>query len=221
MVVCKLPEMTSPHSSPSRLYGSPADVACAAKVLYRNSSPATAAVFSFWSTMPESWRMLRRLLPRVMYRASPLPASSSPLKNQLMLTPSAWLMSKRAFTVGDDGFRSTLYSLETRSWAVFGQLEYGLSDSLTLSGGLRWTEDNKDFETNASCVDRAPNTTGCDDFGLVQGAGQPLPTVADLSPLSLDRSDSDFTGKIQLDRAVSDDLPAYAGFNRGMKAGGF
>lgn len=120
-------------------------------------------------------------------------------------------------------FPNNLYSLETTSWAAFGQLEYSLTDRLRLITGLRWTEDDKDFNTNVTCEDfgPAPTDNGCADFGLVQGAVQPLPTVTDLSPLALSRSDSDYTGKIQLDFTLSDDVLLYAGVNRGMKAGGF
>ncbi|MEM1111497.1 MAG: TonB-dependent receptor [Pseudomonadota bacterium] len=117
-------------------------------------------------------------------------------------------------------FPNNLYSLETESWAIFSQLEYNLGDSFKLIAGLRWTEDEKDFDTNATCEDRT-ELNGCSDFGLVQGPVQPLPTVADLSPLSLDRSDEDYTGKLQLEWTPGDDLLLYAGVSRGMKAGGF
>ncbi len=111
-------------------------------------------------------------------------------------------------------FPNNLYSLETTSWAAFGQLEYQLMDNLTLVAGVRWTEDDKDFTSVVTCDDFGPPPTdnGCDDFGLL---------LDDLSPFDLSRSDSDYTGKLQLDWAVSDDTLIYAGVNRGMKAGGF
>ena len=95
------------------------------------------------------------------------------------------------------------YDLETTSWAVFGQVEYELSETLSFTAGLRWTEDEKDFNTNATCVDTT-ELNGCEDFGLVQGAVQPEPTVVNLSPLSLSRDDSDYTGKLQLDWRPAD-----------------
>lgn len=120
-------------------------------------------------------------------------------------------------------FPNNLYALDTTSWSVFGQVEYALTDRLTLIGGLRWVDDQKDFDTNVVCEDfgPAPTNNGCSDFGLVQGPVQPSPTVTDLSPLSLDRTDDDFTGKLQLDFQANDDLLIYGGINRGMKAGGF
>ena len=111
-------------------------------------------------------------------------------------------------------FPNNLYSLETTSWAVFGQVEYQMSDRLTLVAGLRWTDDDKDFESVVTCDDfgAAPLNNGCDDFGLL---------LDDVSPFDLSRSDSDYTGKLQLDFAVNDNTLLYAGINRGMKAGGF
>jgi len=37
-------------------------------------------------------------------------------------------------------------SLDTQSWAVFGQMEYDLSNALTLVTGLRYTDEKRDFD---------------------------------------------------------------------------
>jgi len=37
-------------------------------------------------------------------------------------------------------------SLDTQSWAVFGQMEYDLSNELTLVTGLRYTDETRDFD---------------------------------------------------------------------------
>ena len=34
---------------------------------------------------------------------------------------------------------------ENTAWAVFGHVSYDVSDALTLSGGARYTDDDKDF----------------------------------------------------------------------------
>lgn len=134
------------------------------------------------------------------------------------------------------------FPLETESWAVFGQLDYQLTESLTVTAGLRYTEDRKDFDLTASCAS-GPNPTtgvanpvipdffgpplaglgGCDVFGITSGVLGPqgTPTIADAGRTTLDRKDEDFTAKIQLDWHVNDDTLVYAGFNRGMKAGGY
>lgn len=39
------------------------------------------------------------------------------------------------------------FSLDAQSWSVFAQGEFDLSDRLKLVGGLRWVEDEKEFDT--------------------------------------------------------------------------
>ncbi len=49
-------------------------------------------------------------------------------------------------TVGPFGFPpSTTVQHSNKSWAVFGQATYAFNDALSLTGGLRYTDDNKDF----------------------------------------------------------------------------
>ncbi|MEH6586989.1 MAG: TonB-dependent receptor [Halioglobus sp.] len=45
----------------------------------------------------------------------------------------------------DPGFTSLTVNHENTSWAVFGQGDYAITDALTLTAGLRWTDDEKDF----------------------------------------------------------------------------
>ncbi|HOY78229.1 MAG TPA: TonB-dependent receptor [Hyphomonadaceae bacterium] len=56
-------------------------------------------------------------------------------------------------TVGPSGFPppATLKH-ENTSWAVFGQLSYDLTDALTLTGGLRYTDDEKKLTVAAAPV---------------------------------------------------------------------
>jgi len=136
---------------------------------------------------------------------------------------------------------SNEFSLETESWAIFGQFDYELTSSLSVTAGLRYTEDRKDLDLTASCasgpnpITGDPNPVisgfgapfdglgGCDAFGTTGGLLGPLgtPTTADAGHTILDRNDDDFTAKIQLDWRVNDATLIYAGFNRGMKAGGY
>ncbi|HAU69462.1 MAG TPA: hypothetical protein DCW52_13820 [Gammaproteobacteria bacterium] len=83
----------------------------------------------------------------------------------------------------------------TKTLAVFGQTEIDLSEKLALTLGLRYTNDEKDYDL------RAP------DLGFSGFTG------------SID--DDEFSGKIQLDYQASDELLWYAGVNRGVKSGGF
>ena len=48
-------------------------------------------------------------------------------------------------TVGFGFPPSTTVQHANRSWAVFGQASYAVSDALSVTGGLRYTDDSKDF----------------------------------------------------------------------------
>jgi iron complex outermembrane receptor protein len=100
------------------------------------------------------------------------------------------------------------FELETRSQAVFGQLEYDLGDRWTLIAGLRQTWDQKDFVFEPSCVG-----AGC-VFFAAPGSAQVLGLVDD-------SDDSEVSAKLGLDWQASDDLLVYAAVTRGTKGGGF
>ena len=95
--------------------------------------------------------------------------------------------------------------LENTSWAAFGQLDYALTDRLTLVGGLRYTKDKK------------TRTAGV-GFGVEDGPFPPL-TVA----VNVGSEDewSKVTGKLGINYHLNDDAMAYASWSRGYKAGGF
>ncbi len=106
---------------------------------------------------------------------------------------------------------TALTKLETNSYSLFGQVEYDLSEQLTLIGGFRGIREEKDF-------------TGEETFFL---STDPLKLETDM-PLFSPQPKTDhqqnknlWSGKIQLDWHPSDDLLLFAGVNRGVKAGGF
>ena len=82
------------------------------------------------------------------------------------------------------------------SWAVYGQVEYRISDTVQLSVGGRYTDDKKDLRQ----VDF--------QFGFTN--------IIDVS----DSWDA-FTPRVSIDYIPSDDLTIYASVARGFKAGGF
>ena len=84
---------------------------------------------------------------------------------------------------------------ETTTYAIFGQTEFDFTDQLSLTLGVRYNNDDKDFTLTAP------------DFGFPTYTG------------SLD--EDDFNAKIQLNYRLNDDWLLYAGWNRGIKSGGF
>ena len=51
---------------------------------------------------------------------------------------------------------ATTVNHENESWAVFGQASYAFTDRLTFTGGVRYTDDQKDFRTIAANFPVAP-----------------------------------------------------------------
>ena len=101
-----------------------------------------------------------------------------------------------AITLNPGLFNSNLYTLDTRSWAVFGQVDFSLTDVLTLITGVRYTEDKKDLDL----------------------LGQTATTTFTASPSF--KSDS-VTWKVGLDANLTDDLLLFANVATGFKSGAF
>jgi len=88
----------------------------------------------------------------------------------------------------------------TETWALFGQTDIDLSDTLALTVGARLNRDEKDFDYRST------------DIYFVQGGNYRF---------SDSFSDTDWSGRLQLNYRPSDDTLLYAGINRGIKSGGF
>ena len=110
----------------------------------------------------------------------------------------------------DDHFFRTRVSIDalqkTTSYALFSQVQYRLTDRLRLTGGLRYTEEEKDFGYDAFDID---------PFGT--SAGLPTPVAGIDDTLKEDV----VTGKIGLDFELSDDVMLYTSVSKGFKSGGY
>ena len=109
------------------------------------------------------------------------------------------------------------YSLRDTTWALFGQNEHDISPTVTLTTGLRWTQDRKKFAFYPECIG-----PGCDVFGfnspaIVQGTGY-TDAVPGAQP---SRDKGNASGKLQIDWHPLDRTLLYAGITRGTKAGGY
>lgn len=118
----------------------------------------------------------------------------------------------------NSGFQSTVFDFatgdkidqDTRSWAVFTQLEYQISDQWNLIGGLRWTEDDKDFDSLVAFT----NGASADPAVITQAANI-------IDNFSDSQSEGDWAGKVSLEYTPNDNWLIYAGVTRGNKAGGY
>jgi len=90
------------------------------------------------------------------------------------------------------------YTQKTEGYAIFSQLDYELNDKLTLTGGLRWSQDDKSLDYTR----------------LAEGS-------IVLFTAYREKSFSDFSGRLGVKYDISDTWNVYASYNRGYKSGGF
>jgi iron complex outermembrane receptor protein len=93
------------------------------------------------------------------------------------------------------------YDMKTDSWAAFGNVDWTLTEKLSLTTGLRYTQENKDYVLN--------NT----DAGVLFSRA----TVGDLAR----RDDNNVSFNARLNLTPVEDMLLYAGVARGFKAGTF
>ncbi len=94
-------------------------------------------------------------------------------------------------------------ALETTSKAVYGNLTYQLTEALRLSGGIRYTEEEKDYARQTVVTSTAPALRSA--YGFV-------PPVGEYDDTSI---------MVSADYQLTDDVMAYARFSQGFKSGGY
>ncbi len=97
--------------------------------------------------------------------------------------------------------------VKSRNFAGYGQLTYNLTDQLSVTAGLRYTYEKKNFF--ASTLNRAVTA---------QLGGVPFYSVV---PFNDKESWSEFTPKLGLEYKPNDDALFFASYARGFKSGSF
>jgi outer membrane receptor protein involved in Fe transport len=112
-------------------------------------------------------------------------------------------------------FNNTTDAYGIESKAIFGEIYFDITETLKLTVGARYTIDTKDisdrqFLLNNDIATGAP---------LLQAlnADQPIPVPT----RDAKREWKEYTGRIVLDWALTDDTLVYGSFSRGYKGGGF
>lgn len=97
--------------------------------------------------------------------------------------------------------------IKTTAYAAFGQATYDLTDQFSLTAGLRYTNEEKDFVA----------------LGYVDGPLQPPfnPILEENIDCEGNKDFSNLSGKLALDYAFSDNGIVYASFSQGYRSGGF
>jgi iron complex outermembrane receptor protein len=105
---------------------------------------------------------------------------------------------------------------DTTAWAVFGSADFALSDTVTLTAGIRYTDEEIDF--SGGTTDLNPFDASCilDPFCLPTGLGAvPITFVDDTF------SDENVSGRLALEYRPSDEWMLYGSIATGFKSGGF
>ena len=121
-----------------------------------------------------------------------------------------YYFTEEGYNLQDDDVFSNLdqrrSDVETDSYALFGQGSFELTPALSLTAGLRYTKEDKDY----SVV-----------YRRIRGADLPDGT-AFLIPLTrLDDSWNAVSGTINLDYDINEAMMVYATYSRGFRSGGF
>ena len=98
---------------------------------------------------------------------------------------------------------------ETTAWALFGELSYSLTEQLTLTAGVRYSDEEKDDFSG---------------FGLVfdvLGLESPGPVTPVGTPRQASESWDATTPKLGLEYRLNDSVLYYASATRGFKSGGY
>jgi iron complex outermembrane receptor protein len=117
----------------------------------------------------------------------------------------------QSFTLFSQPPQQSNYAADTEAWAVFGQVDYQVTDLLTATFGVRYTEEKRSGWTHRFLTD---------GFG-----GAALPG-GDLAPgqlpyTSYNETFDDTSPMVALSYQLNDDINLYARVANGFKSGGF
>ena len=120
------------------------------------------------------------------------------------------------------GFTATTDSIvKTKTWAVFGDFTYDITDQFSVSAGGRYTNDKR----RARVFRQNLILGGSPEFGGVPpfGDGVPFPNLAGsiTSDFEGKRKDTAFTPRASISFKPTDDHHIYASWSKGFKGGGF
>lgn len=118
-----------------------------------------------------------------------------------------------------NGFEANSTSTpETRTFALFGQTDWHLSDALTLTTGLRWTHEQKSGAFSQFWVD------GADLSGFTPAQVTAINTIRTqfnpVTSFSTKFSDNSLSGLVTLNWKVAPDASVYGSYSHGNKSGG-
>lgn len=120
-----------------------------------------------------------------------------------------------ARTPGSTAGLTNPYTSDLESFSAFGQVEFDLTDTLSLTVGTRLIHDKKEFDYQIIAMEFLNDASQL--FDKSSNLAQPIELVS----YSGSRSDTEWAGKLGLNWQRSNDQLLYLTFNRGVKGGGY
>ena len=111
------------------------------------------------------------------------------------------------------------WTMKTKSYSAYGQVEYDFADQFTFIAGIRWTKDEKDFsDVDNATLRYCPGfLLGPAGFCFLPADGGPgIP-----NPITGSYRDNLISFRAELDYRATDDIMLYASISQGTKGGGF
>ncbi len=123
--------------------------------------------------------------------------------------------------VGDDnpfdGQSDRVTDLSVVNFSLFGQVDYDLSDTLTLTAGLRWSDDTKEIDWTAFF------SSDDDPDPILYAATESNPRSGESTILNFFEDDEinydDFAARLSLQKQFTDSTQGFISWNRGIKGG--
>lgn len=128
-----------------------------------------------------------------------------------------------------DGLQKEFFSQADQSISVFGNMDYDLTDRLTVSGGVRWTTEKKDVTSNV-VINDAFSALDLQNIPELAFLSIPVNAFAGLSPFQFyppftnftdSRRENNVSYMARANYELTQSLNVYAGISTGWKAGGF
>ena len=121
-----------------------------------------------------------------------------------------------------DATARSFFSQDAESWSVFAEGTYNLTDTLRVTAGLRYSEDEKEMSKRGTVgyIDptAAASTLVPAQLAAVYGSALKLATV---HSYTRDRKEDHVTGHVNVQWDMTNDAMVYLELGNGYKAGGF
>jgi len=127
----------------------------------------------------------------------------------------------RLYTTAPGFTALTRGDVDTKTWAIFGDFTYDISDQFAVSAGGRYTNDKRHAKVfrQSLIFGGSPLFGGTDGFGL--GIPYPIGSTGITSDFDGNRTDTAFTPRASISFKPNDNQHFYASYSQGFKGGGF